>query len=190
MKLFNSHISFEQLSDAADGSLPLDQNSAAHIQSCEHCSGEFAALERTIGLMRRDDSAAAPAAAFNFAVNLFRSRKAFVPQEEKSLVKQILATLTMDLSNFAPAFGERSAIVADERQMLFAAGDFDIDLRVAELTEGFAVRGQVLGDVPDNCFVRLENSDFRLETAVDEFGSFSFAPVPSLERLQVSLVIK
>lgn len=189
MKFFNSHLSAQQIADAIDGLIARSAEFDNHLAECAHCAKEYAALEKAIGLMRRDDSSDAPASAFNFAVNLFRTRKTFEPRAE-SLTQKILATLKLDLSNFAPAFGERSAAVSDERQMLFSAGDYDIDLRIRQSAEGFVIRGQVLGEIEGKCFVRLDGADFSQETPVNEVGAFVFSPVSSLDDLQVSLVFE
>lgn len=178
MKLFNSHLSTQDLADVIDGRLAANETFNSHLADCAHCNQEFSALETAVGLMRRDDSADAPQEAYQFARNLFRTRKGFVPQSE-TLTQKILANLKLDLSALAPAFSERSGAVSDERQMLFEAGEFDIDLRVRKAAEGFAVNGQVLGDVPASSRVRLQNEQSAFEVAVGETGEFSFDHVPA-----------
>ena len=86
-------------------------------------------LEEIINLMMKDDSADAPEDAVKWSKNLFRTRAAAEPK--KSLVQKVLAILQMDLAPNKAAFGERSAGTAQERQMLFQAGESNaVDLRI------------------------------------------------------------
>lgn len=188
MKIFNTHILAEQLADALDDKKPLANDLQHHLSNCSHCLQEFDRLKTVIGLMRRDDSTSAPAEALQFARNIFRARKALTPTTE-TLTNKILATLKLDLQAFAPVFGERSGgAVADERQMLFAVGDYDLDLRIRNTPNGFIVRGQVLGELSEKCAVRLEAADLAVVAPVDEMGAFSFSPLSSVDDMQVSLV--
>ncbi len=189
MKFFNSHISNEELADMADGRQQQSTETRQHLNACAHCTEELARLETAVGLMRRDDSAPAPAEAVQFARNIFRARQTQLQLQTKSLANRIAATLKVDLSGLTPAFGERSAaVVSNERQMLFAAGEYDVDLRLKKTENGFSVRGQVLGELPKNCSVYLEAVNFAAEAPVDETGFFSFSPLSSVDDLQVSLI--
>lgn len=187
MKIFNSHLSTQLLADVADDKVPLAPDSEQHLNNCSYCAGELARLRRVVATMRGDDSSDAPAGALAFARNIFRSQQGFEVQP-KTRTQKILANLRIDLSAFAPAFGERSAGSAEERQMLFAAGDYDLDLRIKRAENGFAVRGQVLGELANKCLVRLETANFAVETAVSETGAFSFSPISSIDNMQVLLV--
>ncbi len=194
MKFFNSHLSTAELADAIENRLAAGDEAQvrAHLATCTHCTSEFAALQKAIGLMRRDESKDAPGEAFNFAVNLFRTRKQFAPKQSAAQI--ILAKLKSDVSQLAPAFGERSAATSGERQMLFEAGEFDVDLRVRRQTESFSLSGQVLGDVLTGS-ITLQSEDFEKTEIVSEFGEFAFANVPAgnyslkLQLSDVELVI-
>ena len=190
MKFFNKHISTEQLADIADGHKKLSNEMEQHLNACFNCSEEFARLETAIGLMRQTDSAAAPPAALRFARNIFRARQQQFTPQTSGFANKIAATLKIDLSAFMPAFGERSsgAAASNERQMLFAAGAYDLDLRIKETENGFTVRGQVLGELTGKCLVHLEGSDFTLDCPVDDAGNFSFSRLSSVDDLQVSLI--
>jgi anti-sigma factor RsiW len=179
MKFFNSHLSAEQIADAIDNRLPQTEQSElnAHLASCGHCTAEFSALRKAIGLMRKDDSADAPLEAVSFAMSLFRTRKQFAPRE--SVTQRILATLKFELSPFAPAFGERSASVSAERQMFFEAAGFDLDLRIRAAENGFNLVGQVLGELAAQNSIRLQNAEFNREEQIRELGEFSFSNVPA-----------
>jgi hypothetical protein len=176
MKFFNTHLSVAQIADAIDGRLGKGEIQM-HLTGCSHCTKEYALLEKTIGLMRRDDSIDAPQAAFTFATNLFRTRKQFVAKE--SVAQKIAAILKLDLSALSPAFGERSAAAAGERQMLFSAGEFDIDLRIHDTSGSFKLNGQILGDISGNATTKLVKGDFETEAKISESGEFSFSEVPA-----------
>lgn len=127
-------------------------------------------IDEIISLMQRDDSVDAPQDALKWSKNIFRAR-AVAPK--KSLVQKVLAVLQLDLSPDKAAFGERSTGAGQERQMLFAAGENSIDLRIKEGEKGFIVRGQILGE--NFAAATIKFGEF--ETVTSEIGEFSFANV-------------
>jgi len=129
-------------------------------------------FDEIISLMRRDDSVDAPQDAVKWSKNIFRARAV---EPKKSLVQKVLAVLQMDLSPNKAAFGERSAGVGQERQMLFSAGENGIDLRIKEDDKGFIVRGQILGEGFAGASIKFGE----MEANIDETGEFSFADVPT-----------
>ncbi len=187
MSFFNSHISTEQFADVIDKTSAQTAGFQTHLANCEHCAREFSALEQVIGLMKNDDSRAAPAAAFNFALDLFRARKPLI-EPRATITEKIIANLQIDLSKFTFAFAERSAAVNQERQLIISAGDFDLDLRARKISGGFAVRGQILGELTGRYLIRIRTAEFTGETAANELGEFAFELVPTLENVEVSLI--
>ena len=129
-------------------------------------------LEEIINLMMKDDSADAPQDAVQWSKNLFRTRAA---EPKKSLVQKVLAVLQMDLAPNKPAFGERSAGTAQERQMLFQAGDNAVDLRIRQGEKGFSLRGQIMGEGFANTVVKFGDT----ETVTNEMSEFCFSNVPN-----------
>lgn len=178
MKFFNSHLSAAQIADAIDGKLPVDRQDKlkTHLADCAHCRREYSIFAKAIGLMQSDNSINAPAEAINFARNIFRTRKAFAPVR-KSVVQKIAARLKLDVSPLAPAFGERSASSASERQMFFEAGDYDVDLRVKTTENGFAISGQILGELAAKNSIHLIKEDFEKSETISELGEFSFTEI-------------
>ena len=106
-------------------------------------------LKRIIHLMQTDDSTDAPADAIKWSKDIFRTRAA-----QPTLVEKIKAVLTADLLPGKAVFGERSG-TAQARQMLFEAGERGIDLRVSGSDGEFEIRGQILGEGFENCFVKF-----------------------------------
>jgi hypothetical protein len=131
-------------------------------------------INEIINLMQHDDSVDAPQDAIKWSKNIFRTRAV---EPKQSLVQKILAVLQMDLSPNKAAFGERSAGAAQERQMLFEAGENGIDLRIKEGEKGFNVRGQILGEGFAGGTIKL--GDF--ETSANELSEFSFTDIPGGE---------
>jgi hypothetical protein len=93
--------------------------------------------------MRADTTEDAPAELVASTVRMFRARRA--QETEPGLLRRLVAALTFDSSSLQPAFGVRSGQAAPARQLLFSAGDLDVDLRLAPGGEGWTVSGQVLG---------------------------------------------
>ena len=145
MKLTTPHIAFARLADLAEGRLTPEESARdeEHLAACARCSRQVAGLRHVTTLMRTDDSVDAPRDLVSEAVRLFRSRPA--SERAPGLLRRVLATLSFDSSALTPAFGVRSGQAAPARQMLFSAGGFDIDLRLAGGGDGWTIAGQVLG---------------------------------------------
>jgi hypothetical protein len=180
MKFFNSHLSIEHIADAIDNRLPVGERDSfqSHLESCEHCASQYKALAHSINLMRNDRSTDAPPEALNFARNLFRSGKRFVPRPD-SVANKILATLKQNVAPFSTVFGERSANASAERQMLFEAGEYDVDLRIRANEKDFNLAGQILGELPEQISLKLQSAGFSRETSISELGEFRIENVPA-----------
>lgn len=137
------HIKFEQLADLAEGRLgaPEMNESLSHVTSCQQCSTELAGLKQTIGLMRSDLAENAPAYLIERVTNLFKSR---ATKKTPSLVQRLQAALQFDSWQMTPAIGLRAGQSA-VRQMMFTAGEHDLDLRLRTSGADWIISGQVLG---------------------------------------------
>lgn len=145
MRLTPQHIPFARLADMAEGrpSAEASAEDRAHLSACQRCAGEAERLGRLAALMRADNSGDAPAAVLDGVVRMFRAHAGVAA--EPGLLRRLVAALTFDSTHLRPAFGVRSGQPAPARQLLFSAGDFDVDLRLAPGGEGWTVSGQVLG---------------------------------------------
>jgi anti-sigma factor RsiW len=134
------------LADLAEGRLSPEEaaEERAHLADCTRCAGQAAQLGHLAALMRADTSEDAPAALVADVVRMFRARRA-TAEDAPGLLRRLVAALTFDSSSLTPAFGVRSGQAAPARQLLFSAGDLDVDLRLAPGPEGWTVSGQVLG---------------------------------------------
>ena len=110
--------------------------------------------------MRTDSAEDAPHNAMAHALNLFRTRKASVEaaSSEKSLGRRVLAALSFDSMTVAPAYGVRSGEASGARQLLFSAGDNDLDVRLTPTGETWVVSGQVLGNCKGGA-IELESAE-------------------------------
>lgn len=145
MKLTTQHIPFARLADVAEGRIAAEDSAATerHLADCARCSRQLSELGRVTALMRADDSVDAPREVLSDTIRMFRARRA--KESAPGLLRRVLATLSFDSSALRPAFGVRTGQAAPARQMLFSAGGFDVDLRLAEGAEGWTVSGQILG---------------------------------------------
>jgi len=178
MKQIFKHLPFAEMADLAEGRLTPEARAASleHVSACSRCSTKLGRLEQVMGLMRADDGADAPPALVSQAVNLFRARAA--RDTSPSLTRRILAALSFDSLQMSPAYGVRSG-QATTRQMLYSAGENDLDLRVTQSGEGWVVAGQVLGA---NCAgmkgeVELQGTSQTSRTELNDQCEFRLPPV-------------
>jgi hypothetical protein len=144
MKPTSQHVPFERLADLAEGRAAGEEgrDDREHLAACADCAAQAAELARLATLMRADDSADAPRDVIYRAVGLFGARRTAAGRP--GALRRLVAALSFDSGAHAPAYGLRSASAA-ARQLLFTAGDLDVDLRLAEEGGGWVVSGQVLG---------------------------------------------
>jgi hypothetical protein len=180
MNILTRHINPETLTNFAEKLLSAGEREKVqnHLNECPHCANELAMTEKVLFLMKADDSAPAPAVAKNWAVNLFRTRKAFQPKA--TVTQKILAVLQMDLLP-EMVFGERSASAAAVRQMLYQADDESLDLRIKETAEGFIINGQILGENWENGQIEIFNNDLSITEKLNKMAEFALPSVPAGE---------
>lgn len=182
MTLPSHKISFARLADMAEGRLDAAARAEteAHVASCSRCSDQLDSLRRAIGVMRADASEDAPRDVLSYTLSMFRARRA-AGDASPSLARRVLAALSFDSARLAPAYGLRSAATAESaRQMLFTAGDAEIDLRLAREGDGWVLAGQVLGECAPGGRVSVEaaEGDARAEAEMNDLCEFTLAPVP------------
>lgn len=179
MKQTSSHIPFEKLADLADDRLPGGEREAVreHTRHCPQCAGQLAELEKAIGLMRSDESKDAPRDVIHLAISQFI---AGARKPEKSLARKILAALSFDSAEMTPALGVRSGASSESRQLLYRAGNTDLDIRVASQDNCWVVSGQVLGteDLSEGS-IELEGGEARVSSQLNDLSEFSLPPVPT-----------
>ncbi len=180
MKNSPQHIAFARLADLIEGRLPSAEAAGAreHLAGCTRCARQAEQLERLTTLMRSDRAEDAPRDVLFSAVQMFRARPR--PAEEPGLLRRVLAVLRFDSSGLTPALGVRSGQFAPARQLLFSAGDVDVDVRLAPGGQGWTVTGQVLGPCQGG---RVELGRTGEEPAaraeLNDLCEFTLPPVPA-----------
>jgi hypothetical protein len=142
MQFFQNHIPFSLIADIAEGRVTPDEQIQAHMAVCQHCSSELAWLNRTLLILRTDATEAPNERVVGEIKAQFRAFKARRAVPRPGL---LAALLRFDSARMAPAFGLRNAASA-ERQLLYSAGTYEIDLRVAPAGDRWAVAGQILSE--------------------------------------------
>ena len=173
-----NHLPFQRLADMAEGrpsSGESAQEEQAHLSSCRQCAAKLKELENVIGLMRTDKAEDASPELLASAVNLFRSR---VAPQKPTLVERIVAALSFDSFQMSPVYGVRSGQAA-ARQLLYTAGENDLDLRIAPSGDRWVVSGQVLGAECSGGQIELEGSYGAERAELNEQCEFRLPAVPS-----------
>jgi hypothetical protein len=173
----SEHIPFAQLADLAESRGPANERTRvlAHLESCSKCTHELERLGRVIELLRSDETIDPPRAVLAQALRIFDTRK---QSSAPSLLQRVVAALSFDSSmNLAPAFGVRSGQVAT-RQLIYSAGESDIDLRISAQGDEWVVAGQLLGRECDGGRVEIEGTSGLAVAGVNELCEFTLPPLP------------
>ncbi|HET8677041.1 MAG TPA: hypothetical protein VFO63_14695 [Blastocatellia bacterium] len=175
---------FERIIDYLDGQLDpmLAVEVAAHAASgCEGCAGDLAWYERVKSIAAADDTIDPPPWVLKRAVRLFetaRSRKGV-----RAALGRLVATLVFDSQTRPLPAGVRLTEAAD-RQLLYRAGAYTVDLQIASMDARARLSGQVLkeGEFKFESVARskvfLLSEEEALASAVaSNFGEFTLPPV-------------
>jgi hypothetical protein len=181
VSISSDHIPFTHLVDLVEGRLARDEQTRieAHIAACPRCAAEVVWLQRVIGLMRTDDSVAPPPYVVAQARRMFRA-----PPERAAVSarQRIVAALQFDSARGPLAFGIRAGAPA-ERQILFSAAEYDLDLRVAPNGSLWQVSGQVLGTDDDQPAppqtIELRSPAGALRATLNSLSEFTLPPAPA-----------
>lgn len=184
MNLTSQHIPFAKLADLAEGSLPPVERDAsrAHLNSCSRCSAQLERVEQVLNLMLTDRAEDAPRDVISRAHGIFARRESSATAATATgLVRRVLAALSFDSAQLTPAYGVRSGQTAT-RQLLYTAGENELDLRVAPGDDSWVVSGQVLGQ--EQCAggevsLEREGRSAPALTELNELCEFTLPPVPA-----------
>jgi len=170
----SNHISFAQVVDLVEGRLSVaaQAQAQAHTAACARCAAQFTWLARVIALMRADTGDDAPARVVDHAVDLFRARRALDPVGAR---QRRPAALRFDSWRTGPLAVRGGA--RPERQLLFNAEGFDVDVRITRSGDVWAIAGQLLG--PEQAGqVALQGASGTLQGVLNELSEFTLSPVP------------
>jgi hypothetical protein len=178
--------SFERLIDYVDSRLPEEEAAglASHLANgCRDCEESRQWYERLQSIVASDDLLTPPQWAFNRAIRIFDR-----PLHRPALAERIaqgIAQLVFDSFARPSLAGVRSTETSN-RQLLYSAGDYSIDLSIAPSERtGVDLEGQILNE-SDPTFVSV--SRLKLEIArgeevlftvlTDNMGEFKVSRVP------------
>jgi hypothetical protein len=167
----SDHIPFVRLVDLVEGRFPLDDLVAArsHLAACPVCAAQIAWLERVIDLMRTDTAEQPPAHAVAAAKRLFRP-------PAPAARRQIMAVLQFDSARAPAAMGRRAGAPA-ERQLLFAANDYLLDVRLMPQGSLWVISGQLLG-ITDVQKIDLNGPAGTAQAELNNLNEFALPSLP------------
>lgn len=149
-----------------------------HLGSCASCQEKAEELQELVSLLSRDAANEPPADLVQWGVQLFQP----VLSPKENPLRRLVGRLVFD-SFLQPATAGVRHVGAAPRQLLFKAGDVDVDLRIESgLDDRISVAGQVLSSTKpffDDTPVRLESHGVvRYKTRTNPVGEFIFDEVP------------
>jgi hypothetical protein len=151
-----------------------------HLTSCTECRELKQEFQNLTTRLREDSSFEPPADVVQWSVDLFQP---VMQPESKGRLRKIIASLVFDTYDQPMLAGVRR-VGAPPRQLLFRAGDVDVDVKIEsmEANDRITLVGQVLSSTAkffDNTPVKLESHGIvRYRTQTNVVGEFSFDEVP------------
>jgi hypothetical protein len=175
------HVDIENIINYLDGQGTDIERSTVetHFAACPDCLALKQEFHGLMSALREDSTFEPPAELVQWGVDLFQP----VIQPEKGGLRKIIASLVFDTFDQPVLAGVRR-VGAPPRQLLFRAGDVDVDVKIEsmEANDRITLVGQVLSTATkffDNTPVKLESHGIvRYRTKTNVVGEFSFDEVP------------
>lgn len=170
--MFARHVPYEQLvayveqSTTPDATTTIDQ----HLASCAYCTREVAQITRLLTMLETSLETP-PATAVRGVIDLVRPAPA-----APSWGERLVALLKVDSSQGGLVYGLRAG-QAVGRQLLYSAGDYEIDLRLRPDFNQVMLDGQVLGAVEAGQ-VQLQSDQHSTSAPINALGEFSLRAIP------------
>lgn len=168
------HVEIETLINKFEGRLDAsdEHEIAAHIADCSECAAESAKLADFFAYAEGHKTNDVPQAVTARILNIYQRNP--VPQSNKTSIGSSIASLIFD--DWQLALNERYSGL-DTRQLLYRAGDFEIDLRLELVGDMCRLTGQLF-PAHDGVTVMLSSDDLTATASLTEFGEFTFDLVP------------
>jgi hypothetical protein len=178
-----SHVTVENLITYMDGQGSDVEKSTleSHLAECRDCEELKQEFQTLMTRLHDDRSLEPPAELVNWGVNVFQPIARVKPAEGG--LRRFIAALVYDTYE-QPLLGGVRRVGAPPRQLLFRAGDVDVDVKIEsmEANDRITLVGQVLSSAAkffDNTPVKLESHGIvRYRTRTNLVGEFSFDEVP------------
>jgi len=176
------HLSTENLMNYMDDKASATERSTveAHLSDCGDCAELRVELQNLTVQLREDSSFEPPAELVQWGVSLFQP---VIQPTAGGKLRKIIASLVFDTYDQPMLAGVRR-VGAPPRQLLFRAGDVDVDVKIEsmETNDRITLVGQVLSGAEkflDNTPVKLESHGIvRYRTRTNVVGEFTFDEVP------------
>lgn len=177
------HITVESLMTYMDGQSSDVEKSTVdtHLSGCAECTELKQELSNLVVRLQGDAAFEPPADLVQWGINLFQPVMQTV--ETTGGIRKYIASLVLDTFDQPMLAGIRR-VGAPPRQLLFRAGDVDVDVKIEsmEANNRITLVGQVLSSATkffDNTPVKLESHGIvRYRTRTNLVGEFSFDEVP------------
>jgi hypothetical protein len=175
------HVTVEDLMNYMDGQGSDVEKSTVqtHLTTCRECTELNQEFHALVTRLREESSFEPPTELIQWGINLFQP----VMQPAAGGLRKIIASLVFDTFDQPMLAGVRR-VGAPPRQLLFRAGDVDVDVKIEsmEANDRITLVGQVLSSATkffDNTPVKLESHGIvRYRTRTNVVGEFSFDEVP------------
>jgi len=154
----------------------------SHLSQCSDCLQLKQELKQFVLQLRADAAFEPPAELVQWGVSLFQPMLQ-TKETVAGKIKKFVATLVFDTFDEPMLAGVRR-VGAPPRQLLFRAGDVDVDVKIEsmEANDRISLVGQVLSNTEkffDNTPVKLEShGTVRYKTMTNFVGEFAFDEVP------------
>ena len=176
---------FERLIDYLDGRLTSAEATrvSEHLDSaCNRCAANREWYERIHLIAASDDSIKPPPWVFNRAIRIFENRREKTGVIER--IGRLAASLVFD-SMAQPALAEVRSTEADTRQLLYRAGDYNVDLQITPSDQSRAhLTGQILREgeaafesVAGISLELTRAGEAVLSTSANQMGEFAFSDI-------------
>ena len=176
------HVTVENLINYIEGQ-PTDVEKStleSHLVTCSECTELKQEFHALMTQLREDSSFEPPVEAVQWGISLFQP---IMQPESRGTIRKLIASLVFDTFDQPMLAGVRR-VGAPPRQLLFRAGDVDVDVKIEsmEANDRITLVGQVLSSATkffDNTPVKLESHGIvRYRTRTNVVGEFSFDEVP------------
>jgi anti-sigma factor ChrR (cupin superfamily) len=177
------HITIEELTNYVEGNISDVEKSTldTHVTACGDCAELKQEFQSLLHRLQEDASFEPPADLVQWSVDLFQP--VMQPKTAGSGMRKFIASLVFDTYD-QPMLAGMRRVGAPPRQLLFRAGDVDVDVKIEsmEANDRITLVGQVLSNTDkffDNTPVKLESHGIvRYRTRTNVVGEFSFDEVP------------
>lgn len=178
------HLNADNIMEYMDGQASGESKTTVenHLSQCSECLELKQELEQFVLNLQADASFEPPTELVQWGMSLFQPM--LQPKETVGgKVRKFVASLVFDTFDEPMLAGVRR-VGAPPRQLLFRAGDVDVDVKIEsmEANDRISLVGQVLSNTEkffDNTPVKLEShGTVRYKTMTNFVGEFAFDEVP------------